>query len=120
MIVENHPATLDAISMIFEFEGYEVMAISNPKHLHARVTEFQPDLILIDVLLGLTDGRSVCTALKLSVHADIPILLMSAQNKFRNNHYTTVHWDDYIEKPFEMESIIGRAEMLVNKKVRQD
>lgn len=120
MIIEDYPATLDAIKMIFEFEGYEVMAQSNPQHLHAQVSLFQPDIILLDVLLGLMDGRSICTELKLSVHADIPILLMSARMALHNNANFTVHWDDYIEKPFEMETLTGRVRLLLAKKAEQD
>ncbi|QIL42210.1 response regulator transcription factor [Pedobacter sp. HDW13] len=120
IIIENYPATLDAIRMIFEFEGYEVLALSGLHHLHTQVSTFQPDVILIDVLLGLTDGRSICTELKLSVHAEIPILLMSSHSSFLNNPHFAVHWDDYIEKPFEMMTIVNRVKMLLTKKVSQD
>ncbi len=115
LIIEDHHATLDAIKMIFEFEGYEVLGLSGTMDLHAQVADFSPDVILIDVLLGITDGRAICTELKLSVHAAIPILLMSSRNGFQNGTYYKQHWDDYIEKPFEMEAIIERVKMLISK-----
>ena len=120
IILENYPATLDAIKMIFEFEGYEVLALSGPQNLHTQVSDFKPDIILVDALLGLTDGRSICTELKLSVHAHIPILLMSSQMNFITNPHFAVHWDDYIEKPFEMIAMVNRVKMLLAKKVSQD
>jgi DNA-binding response OmpR family regulator len=120
IILENYPATLDAIKMIFEFEGYEVLALTGPQHLHTQISAFQPDIILIDALLGLADGRSICTELKLSVHAQIPILLMSSHLEFSNNPHLAVYWDDYIEKPFEMIAIVNRVKMLLTKKVSQD
>jgi len=120
IIFENYPATLDAIKMIFEFEGYEVLALSALQNLHAQVLSFQPDIILIDALLGLADGRSICTELKLSAHAHIPILLMSSHLEFINNPHFTAYWDDYIEKPFEMMAIVNRVKMLLTKKVGQD
>lgn len=120
IVLENYPATLDAIKMIFEFEGYEVLALSGSQNLHTLVSDFKPDLILADALLGLTDGRSICTELKLSVHAHIPILLMSSQMNFINTSHFADHWDDYIEKPFEMIAIVNRVKMLLTKKVGQD
>jgi len=120
IILENYPATLDAIKMIFEFEGYEVLALSGPQNLHVQVSDFHPDIILIDALLGLADGRSICTELKLSVHAKIPILLMSSHIGFTKNRHFAVHWDDYIEKPFEMIAIVDRVKMLLTKKVGQN
>ncbi|MGN7989298.1 response regulator transcription factor [Pedobacter sp. 22226] len=116
LIIEDHHATLDAIRMIFEFEGYEVLGLSNAVALHQEVTTFAPDVILIDVLLGTTDGRSICTELKLSVHAHIPILLMSSRSGFQNSSYYKAHWDDYIDKPFEMEAITERIKNLILSK----
>nr|WP_276898653.1 response regulator [Pedobacter kyonggii] len=77
LIIEDHRATLDAIKMIFEFEGYMTMNLSNAIDLHIKVAAFQPDIILIDILLGMTDGLAICTELKLSTHGSIPSLLMS-------------------------------------------
>ncbi|GGH06386.1 MULTISPECIES: response regulator transcription factor [Pedobacter] len=116
LIIEDHLATLDAIRMIFEFEGYFTMNLSDTIDLHAKIAAFQPDIILIDTLLGMTDGRAICTELKLSVHASIPILLMSARNGINNSTYYRTHWDDYIEKPFSMDAITQRVRMLLSKK----
>ncbi|WP_426329827.1 response regulator [Pedobacter sp. R-06] len=43
LIIEDHPATLDAIRMIFEFEGYITMNLSSTMDLHTKVAAFQPD-----------------------------------------------------------------------------
>ena len=120
LIIEDHPATLDAIRMIFEFEGYITMNLSSTMDLHAKVAAFQPDVIVIDILLGMTDGRAICTELKLSIHGSIPILLMSSRNGILDGAYYKTHWDDYIEKPFDMEIIIQRVGMLLSKKAQQD
>lgn len=120
LIIEDHPATLDAIKMIFEFEGYITMSLSDAIDLHAKIAAFQPDIILIDTLLGMTDGRAICTELKLSVHGSIPILLMSARNGINNSVYYRTHWDDYIEKPFAMDAITQKVRMLLSKKAQQD
>jgi len=120
LIIEDHPATLDAMKMIFEFEGYITMNLSSTMDLHAKVAAFQPDVIVIDILLGMTDGRAICTELKLSVHGSIPILLMSSRNGIHDSPYYKTHWDDYIEKPFDMEVIIQRVRMLLSKKAQQN
>jgi two-component system alkaline phosphatase synthesis response regulator PhoP len=120
LIIEDHHATLDAIKMIFEFEGYKVLGLSNTIDLHAQVGAFAPNIILIDALLGTTGGRAICTELKLSVHAPIPILLMSSRNVFQNSFHYKTHWDDYIEKPFEMETIIKRVKNLLSDKNNDD
>lgn len=120
LIIEDHPATLDAIKMIFEFEGYIVLDLFSTVDIHAQVASFRPDVILIDILLGIKDGRAICTELKLSVHAEIPILLMSSRNGFQHNAYYKPYWDDYIEKPFEMETITERVRMLLSNKTQQN
>ncbi|MGM9476087.1 response regulator transcription factor [Pedobacter sp. GSP4] len=120
MIIDDHPATLDALKMIFEFEGYLVLALSGATHLHAKVNSFQPDVILIDVLLGFNDGRAICRELKLSIHAAIPLLIMSSRIGLTNESFLTTHCDDYMEKPFEMETIVEKVRLLVAKRTQVD
>jgi len=119
LVLEDHPATLDAIKMIFEFEGYEVMDLYHTIDLHSKIVAFKPDVILIDIILSVTDGRAICKELKLSVHAAIPILLMSSRNGIHNKNNNQCHWDDFIEKPFEMETILNKVSTLISKKAKQ-
>jgi len=118
MIIEDHHATLDAIRMIFEFEGYQVLGLSGANDLQNKISSFQPDVILIDILLGTTDGRIICSELKHSVHAPIPILLMSSRNGIQNSNSYKPYWDAYIDKPFEMETIIESVQKLLLKNTK--
>ncbi|RZK33437.1 MAG: response regulator [Pedobacter sp.] len=114
LVVDDDPSTLDVIILLFEMEGYEVLGLKNCLDLYHSISNFAPNIILLDVIMGSVDGRDICKELKLSQHRNIPVLQMSVVNKFYKDPQKPLHADDYIEKPFDLDVMVSKVQSLMN------
>jgi len=106
MVVDDDTDILKVVSIILKGHGYDVVVLTTGRNLLAHVIEIKPNLVLLDVQLGDIDGRILCREIKaIEVYDQIPVILFSA-----NTHYAkdieSYLCDDFIAKPFEMESLI--------------
>lgn len=109
LVIDDDMGILSAFEAILESEGYAVTLLS-----HVDITTFVkgtvfPDIIILDVLLSGSDGRSICKALKKhSKTKHIPIIMISA----RPNIVASIKKagaDDFLPKPFEMADLIAKV-----------
>jgi DNA-binding response OmpR family regulator len=106
MVVDDDTDILKVVSIILKGRGYDVVVLTTGRNFLAHVVDIKPNLILLDVQLGDIDGRMLCSEIKaIEAYDKIPVILFSA-----NTHYATdiksYLCDDFIAKPFEMESLI--------------
>lgn len=107
LAVDDDSDILDVIRIILEEEGYEVFTLANGKNVFELVEENDPDLILLDVMLGGLDGRDICRALK--EHATfkkIPIVMISASHNLNNLLLMPGAPDNFLAKPFDIDRLI--------------
>jgi DNA-binding response OmpR family regulator len=110
LIVDDDDGILDAICLILEDEGYTVNSISNGNNIFHNVKTFQPDIILLDVLLSGIDGRDVCKQLKTDgTTKQIPVIMISAHPtaKATIKQYQA---NDFLAKPFEAVDLLKMIE----------
>ena len=107
LVVDDDPGILDAIGIMLEFEGYEVQSASNSAALLSMENGL-PDLLLLDIWMSGTDGRDVCRYLKQKESTrKIPIVMISASKDIENSA-REVGADDFLAKPFEMDSLLEK------------
>jgi len=76
------------------------------------VLHYQPDLILLDILLPGKLGTQICKELK-QVHSGIPIILFSAHT--RHGKTTDIYCADaFIQKPFDIKNFVDTVKLHVN------
>ncbi len=102
-VVEDDPSIKEAIKIILEEEGYEIVTFENGKGIEDLLKSDPPNLILLDILLGEEDGREICKDLK--NRYNIPIILMSANN-FSDRDIKNSLADKYIKKPFDLGTLV--------------
>jgi DNA-binding response OmpR family regulator len=82
------------------------------------VHAFEPDLIVLDVLLSGVDGRIICKKLKHSPESKhIPIIMFSAHPGAQKN-MKDFGADDFLPKPFESNKLIERIEAQLTKRTQ--
>jgi DNA-binding response OmpR family regulator len=114
LIVDDNPDILELLSLIFDAEGYQILATPTGFQLLENVTKFYPDLILLDIMLGDYDGRDLCNELKNSaLHKHIPILMLSASHGLYSLNEKHCHADGFMAKPFDVGRLIDKANSLV-------
>ena len=118
LLVEDEENLQDALKLNFELEGYEVTsAYDGAEALKAIRTEYF-DLIILDIMLPEIDGIAVCENIRLS-NTEIPILMLSAKNQSADRVLGLKKGaDDYLTKPFNLEELLIRVNLLINKSHR--
>lgn len=96
------------------FEGFEVDAVSDGGAALAKVHDFRPDLIVLDVMLPGLSGFDICRQLRR--HATTPILMVSARGQKPDRiRGLNLGADDYITKPFELEELLARVHAILRR-----
>lgn len=113
LIADDDEGIVDAITMILEVMGYDVEFTYDGGAVIDAVKS-KPDLIMLDIWMSGYDGRDICKQLKNDPEfRKIPILMISASRDIRQSALDAGA-NDFMEKPFEMDSLLNRVEILLN------
>ncbi len=108
LVVDDDNSISDIIKFNLEKEGYEVEVAFDGKKAIAKVNSFNPDLILLDVMIPEMDGFQVCR--KVREKYDIPIIMLTAKEEELDKVLgLELGADDYMTKPFGMRELLARV-----------
>ena len=113
LIADDDEGIVDAVTMILQVMGYDVdFTYDGGAVLDAVKTK--PDLILLDIWMSGHDGRDICKQLKSDPDfKEIPILMISASRDIKQSALDAGA-NDFMEKPFEMDSLLNKVTHLLN------
>lgn len=115
LLVEDEENLQEALKLNLELENYEVQAVANGLDALKAIEQAYFDLIILDVMLPGMDGIAVCENIRLQ-NIDVPILFLSARNAPEDRILGLKKGgDDYITKPFDLEELLLRVEILITK-----
>lgn len=113
LIIDDDVDALRILQKILTKENHEVEVLSQWHDTFSLVKTFQPQVILLDILLFGIDGRHISKQLKSNDQTrNIPIILITANPDIAKNIGTSGA-DDFLEKPFTKEELISKIEKLV-------
>lgn len=102
LIVDDDPDILDAVQLILTTDGYDAEVITKGEEAYHKIATYQPDAIILDVLLSGNDGRTICRNLKSDPQTQhIPVIMMSAHPSAKNS-VSQCGADCFIAKPFSI------------------
>ncbi len=108
LVVEDEAILQETLAYNLGKEGYEVKTAGDGIEGLRIAREWQPDLVLLDVMLPLLDGFEVCK--KIRAGSDIPILLLTARAEEIDRVIGfEIGADDYVTKPFSMRELMARV-----------
>lgn len=115
LVVDDDPAILESIQIILEGEGYEVCICESGSGLCTKISEINPNVIVLDYWLpGEEDGGAIAKRIKSNINSqDIPIIMISASNA-AEKIARDAGVDDFIEKPFDIDDLIGKVKKCIN------
>ena len=125
LVIDDDPDILDAVTMILESQGYEVVTARDGVEGLATLKAENPDLMILDLLMPKMDGFAVCKELqdpRWSKYKDVPILILtSVREEASRRRYELeigleLDVDDYVEKPMSPDLLLERVNILINKK----
>ena len=115
LVVDDESAITDLLAMALRYEGCEVRSASTG-HTAVRVAkEFDPDVVVLDVMLPDLDGLEVLRRLR-GRGTDVPVLFLTARDAVEDRIAgLTAGGDDYVTKPFSLEEVVARLRALLRR-----
>jgi DNA-binding response OmpR family regulator len=125
LVVDDDPDILDALAVILESRGYQVVTARDGIEGLATLKAESPDLMILDLLMPKLDGFAVLKELqdgRWSDYRRIPILVLTsvreeaARRRYELETAMELHVDDYVEKPVSPDILLERVENLLKRK----
>ncbi len=114
VVADDDPQLLRLMTRNLEFEGYQVLAVSDGQQALEQIQTHSPDLVLLDVMMPRMDGFTVCHRVR--EFSAVPIILVTArgqdQDKVRG---LDLGADDYLTKPFSVDELLARVRAVLRR-----
>ena len=109
LVIEDEPQMLLGLRDNLELEGYEVETATDGDEGLQKAATFQPDLVILDVMLPRKNGFDVCRELRARSNTT-PVVMLTARNQETDKVLgLELGADDYITKPFHAEEVLARV-----------
>ncbi|WP_270164699.1 response regulator transcription factor [Paenibacillus sp. SYP-B4298] len=119
LLIEDEEAIADILSYALRKEGYTVRSASTGAAGLRLLEQYQPDLLLLDVMLPDMDGFDICRRVA-SEHA-IPIIMLTARDELIDKIVgLELGADDYMTKPFDIREVAARIKAALRRTQRHD
>ena len=114
LAVDDDPVIQRLLQVNLEMEGYEVELAGDGEEALAKVREFGPAIVLLDIMMPKLDGWQVCAAMKEDpALANIPVVFLSARAQDADvQRGTDLGAAAYITKPFDPIDLLELVEEL--------
>ena len=114
LIVDDDSNIAELISLYLMKECYETKIVGDGEAAIAAVESFEPDLILLDLMLPGMDGYQVCREVRSG--KDTPIIMLSAKGEiFDKVLGLEMGADDYMQKPFDSKELVARVKAVLRR-----
>ncbi len=117
--------TIDAVELLrkrLRSDGYDTAEAYDGEEGLKKVVEYNPDLIVLDVMMPKLDGYQVCQRLKADENTRyIPILMLTAKSDVESKvKGLDIGADDYLPKPFDYKELSARIRSLLTIKAARE
>ena len=114
LVVDDEPAVTDLLAYNLRKALYDVSIAADGREALRLAGEFQPDLILLDLMIPEVDGLDVCRALRKT--SDVPIIMITARGEETDRVVgLELGADDYVTKPFSMRELMARIKAVLRR-----
>jgi DNA-binding response OmpR family regulator len=117
LIVDDEPSIIVPLQFLMEQNGYEVMVAFSGEEAMETITSYDPDLILLDIMLPVIDGFEVCQRVRENPEWNhIRIILLTAMGSEANvAKGMALGADAYITKPFSNSEVVAKVNSLLQR-----
>jgi PAS domain S-box-containing protein len=106
LMIEDEPSIVEGVSALLDAEGIKVASVGTGQAAEAAVTQFRPDVVLLDFGLPDIDGSEVYKLLR-KLHAGLPVIFATGHGDRRAIHeYLGDSRTRFLQKPFEIATLL--------------
>lgn len=100
---------------LLDEEGYQCIQAANGEEAYTLFVTQQPQLILLDIMMPLLDGYSVCRKIR-ELNSQVPVVFITAKSEEIDQVLgLELGADDYIKKPFGTQEVIARINAVLRR-----
>ncbi|GIO98260.1 DNA-binding response regulator [Paenibacillus lautus] len=120
LLVDDEQGLCDMLTTVLKKEGFwHIRSVATGREAVRMLTDFDPDVIILDVMLPDEDGFEVCR--KIRKISETPILFLTARDADLDKLMGFgIGGDDYITKPFNPLEVVARIKARVKYKVQRE
>lgn len=114
LLVDDDQSIIEVQKMYFEKEGYQVATCMQGDKAVAAFESFNPDIIILDLMLPGMDGNDICREIRKV--SDVPIIMLTARTDTLDKIIgLELGADDYVPKPFEPKELLARVKAVLRR-----
>jgi DNA-binding response OmpR family regulator len=114
LVVEDDSALAQIIADNLRYEGHDVAVASDGDEAINLLRAFQPDLVLLDIMLPKRNGFDICGVIR--QRGRVPIIIVSARGqKVDRIRGLNLGADDYMTKPFDLDELLARVQAVLRR-----
>ena len=114
LIVEDEISFSDALAYLLKKESYEVEVAVNGAEAIERFQTFNPDLILLDLIIPEVSGTEVCRVIRST--SQVPIIMLTAKDSEIDKVVgLELGADDYVTKPYSSRELLARMKAVMRR-----
>ncbi len=114
LIVDDEANICELLRLYLQKDGFDTAVANNGEEALKIVPKYNPDLILLDIMMPKLDGWQVCREIRKT--SDIPIIMITAKGEtFDKILGLELGADDYVCKPFDTKEVIARIKAVLRR-----
>ncbi len=114
LIADDDPHIRQVVRFSVEKAGYTVVEAENGAQALERISESDPDLVVLDVMMPEMDGTEVCRQLRAT--NDVPVVFLSSRDEEIDRILgLEMGGDDYVTKPFSPRELMARIKAVLRR-----
>lgn len=114
MIVDDDANIAELIELYLRKECFDTLCVEDGEEAMHRFKEYEPNLVLLDLMLPGMDGYEVCRELRKT--SKVPIIMLSAKGEiFDKVLGLELGADDYMIKPFDSKELVARVKAVLRR-----
>ena len=116
LVVDDEMYIVNILDFTLAGEGWEVVSANNGEDALRTLLKFEPDLVILDVMMPRIDGVEVCRAIKAREEsAETPVIMLSAKDRDKDKQEALEAGADlYLTKPFSPGRLVAEIRNLLN------
>ena len=114
LVVDDEPVVTEVVERYLRREGFEVSIARDGSEALQAVSDWSPDLVILDLMLPTIGGVEVCRQLRRD--SDVPIVMLTAKGEESDRVVgLELGADDYVAKPFSPRELVARVKSVLRR-----
>lgn len=115
LIIEDDTNISELIRLYLEKDGFTVRNAEDGKTGLAEAKVFDPDIVILDIMLPELDGWAVCKGIR--QFSEVPVIFLTAKGEtYDKVNGLEMGADDYMVKPFDAKELVARVHAVMRRK----